>query len=102
MPRFTEVNGVFFTESSLDLKVIGELKVRAMTQNTNLAEVKKEAAAEAMRLGGNGVMNYTYSQKADNPFKDAFWIKWDSERITITGQVVKFEEDPRDKVPQAD
>lgn len=96
MPRFTEVDGVFFTESDLDLEVKGQLHVRARTQNTNLAEVKKEAAAEAKRLGGNGVINYTYSQKADNPLKDAFWIKWDSERITITGQVVFFESDPRE------
>jgi len=96
MPRFTEVNGVIFTEDNLDVAVIGDLHVRAMTQNTNLADVKKEAAAEAKRLGGNGVINYKYSQKADNPLKDAFWIKWDSERITITGQVVFFESDPRD------
>ena len=50
MPRFTEVNDVIFTEDNLDVAVIGDLHVRAMTQNTNLADVKKEAAAEVKGL----------------------------------------------------
>lgn len=96
MARFTESEGVFFTEDHLDMKIIGPLEVKAKTQNTNLSEVKREAAAEAKRMGGNGVINYRYSQRADNPLKDAFWFKWDSERITISGQVVSFSVDPRD------
>lgn len=94
-PRFTEVEGIFFTEEQLEIDVIADLRVVARTQNTNLLQLKKEAALEVKRLGGNGVMNYKYSQKADNPLKDLLWIKWDSERITITGHVVNFESDPR-------
>ncbi len=96
MPKFTEVNGVFFTESTLEMESLGNVSVRAATQNTSLGEAKKEVAARVKHMGGNGLMSYTYSQKADNPFKDAFWFKWDSERITITGVVVKFPHDPRD------
>lgn len=94
--RFTEVDGVFFTEENIELDVITGLKVPAQTQNTSLAELKKQAANEIKRLGGNGLVNYKYSQKADNPLKDFFGFRWDSERITITGQVVVFESDPRE------
>lgn len=96
MPKFTEANGVFFTESTLDMDSLGNISVRADTQNTSLGEVKREAAARVKEMGGNGLMSYAYSQKADNPFKDAFWFKWDSERITITGVAVQFPSDPRE------
>ena len=96
MPRFTEVNGVYFTEDAVELVVIGDVSVRAPTQNTSLLEVKKTAAARVVEMGGNGLMDYRYTQKADSTLKDYFWIKWDSERITVTGRAVRFERDPRD------
>ena len=95
MARFTEVDGVLFTESSLEMDSIGSISVRAKTQNTLLGDVKKEVAERVKAMGGNGLMRYSYSQKADNPLKDAFWIRWDSERITVSGEVVKFLADPR-------
>jgi hypothetical protein len=91
------VENVFFTEESVGLEVLGEIKVTATTQNTPLIEVKKSAAHAVIRLGGNGLMAYQYTQKADNPIKDAFLFKWDSERITVTGLAVRFDHDPREE-----
>lgn len=95
MAFFTESQGVIFTEDSLDLPVIGSLRVQAATQNTTLAEVKAEMARKALALGGNGVVRYAYTQKADKPLKNIFSFKWDTERLTLTGDVVRFEQDPR-------
>lgn len=95
MTHFTEVNGVYFTESSLAMNVLGRIEVRAATQNTTLTQVKEELAFKAKALGGNGVINFKYGQKADTPLKNIFSFKWDTERMTATGDVVTFEADPR-------
>lgn len=81
------VDGVYFSEGSLEGQVIAPIVVKAPTQNTNLAETKKLMAAEAKRLGGNGVMEFRYSQKAD---KGANLFKWDTERLILSGSVVQL------------
>jgi hypothetical protein len=87
----TKVDGVYFSEGTLEGQVIGPIVVKAPTQNTNLAETKKLMAAEAKRLGGNGVMDFRYSQKAD---KGANLFKWDTERLNLTGTVVVLGVEP--------
>ena len=89
MPKFTELDGVFFTEETLELQVLGQVKAQGTSQNTSLLEVKRRAAQKVKELGGNALMEHRYSQKADSVLKDIFWIKRDSERVTITGSAVK-------------
>ncbi len=48
-------------------------------------------AAEAKRLGGNGVMDFRYSQKAD---RGANLFKWDTERLNLTGTLVVLSVEP--------
>ena len=67
----------------------------APTQNSTLAEVKKILALKAIQMGGNGIMDFKYGQKADKPLKNIFSFKWDTERMKASGKVVKFEFDPR-------
>lgn len=62
MPKFTEVNGVFFIESTLETESLGNVSVRAATQNTSLGEVKKEVAARVKYMGGNGLMPYLFPE----------------------------------------
>ncbi|CAB4690462.1 unannotated protein [freshwater metagenome] len=65
--------------------------MKAPTQNTNLAETKKLMAAEAKRLGGNGVMDFRYSQKAD---RGANLFKWDTERLNLSGTLIILSTEP--------
>jgi len=87
----TLVDGVYFSEGTLEGKQLGPILVKAPTQNTNLAETKKLMAAEAKRLGGNGVMDFRYTQKAD---RGANLFKWDTERLNLTGTVVLLSVEP--------
>jgi hypothetical protein len=89
--RFTVQDGVVFCESTLEGKVLLDIKEIGSTQNTTLLEVKKKMAAKAKSLGGNAIMNFTYSQKADR-MKNIF--KFDSERLTCTGTVIYLENSP--------
>ena len=95
MARFSEQSGVYFTEDTLQMSVLGEIAAVAPTQNSNLTDVKKMLAIEAQKLGGNGVIDFKYSQKADSPLKILFSFRWDTERLRASGKVVKFEVDPR-------
>ena len=72
--------------------MIGPIAVKAPTQNTNLAETKKLMAAEAKRLGGNGVIDFRYSQKAD---RGANLFKWDTERLNLTGTLIILNSEPQ-------
>jgi len=87
----TKVDGVYFSEGTFEGQVIGPIVLKAPTQNTNLAETKKLMAAEAKRLGGNGVMDFRYSQKAD---RGANLFKWDTERLNLTGILVVLSVEP--------
>ena len=82
------MDGVYFTEETLELQVLGQVKAQGTSQSTPLSEVKRLAAQKVKELGGNALMDYRYSQKADSELKDMFWIKWDSERVTVTGSAV--------------
>ena len=87
----TKVDGVYFSEGTLEGQVVGPIVVKAPTQNTNLAETKKLMAAEAKRLGGNGVMDFRYSQKAD---RGANLFKWDTERLNLSGTLIILSTEP--------
>ena len=89
--RFTVQDGVLFCESTLEGKVLLEIKEVGATQNTTLLEVKKRMAAKAKNLGGNAIINFTYAQKADR-MKNIF--KFDSERLACTGTVIFMENPP--------
>ena len=91
MAYVTKVDGVYFSEGTFEGQVIGPIVLKAPTQNTNLAETKKLMAAEAKRLGGNGVMDFRYSQKAD---RGANLFKWDTERLNLTGILVVLSVEP--------
>ena len=91
MAYITKVDGVYFSEGTLEGQVIGPIVVKAPTQNTNLAETKKLMAAEAKRLGGNGVMDFRYSQKAD---RGANLFKWDTERLNLSGTLIILSTEP--------
>lgn len=95
MARFTEVDGVFFTEDHVELSVLGQIDAIAPTQNSTLSDVKKVLAQKAKSLGGNGVIDFVYGQKADSPLKNVFSFRWDTERMKASGKVVKFDGDPR-------
>lgn len=96
MARFTEVDGVFFTEDSLQMESLGQVNAAAPTQNSTLLDVKRTLAQKAKALGGNGIVGFVYGQKADSALRHAFGFKWDSERMKASGTVVRFESDPRD------
>ena len=85
MARVTLVDGIYFSEGALEGTFIGSIEVKAPTQNTNLAETKKLMSAEAKRMGGDGVMDFRYSQKAD---RGTNLFKWDTERLNLTGTLV--------------
>ena len=93
MARFTEFDGVTFTEANLDLEPIEEIIIRSRGQNSSLRDLKREMATKAMSLGGNCIMSFHYSQRADTPLKNVFSFKWDTERLVGTGVVVSLPED---------
>jgi hypothetical protein len=90
-PFFTEVDGVVFCEESLEGRVIGPIQEFGATQNTILGDVKKLMAAKARQMGGNAVINFTYTQKAD---KGLHLFKWDKERLNCKGVVVFLDQKP--------
>ncbi len=89
--RFTVQDGVVFCEDVLEGQVITEIKEIGATQNTTLLDIKKKMAAKAKALGGNAIINFKYSQKADR-MRNIF--KFDSERLTGTGTVIHMENPP--------
>lgn len=89
--RFTVQDDVVFCESTLEGKIIQDIKEVGATQNTTLLELKKKMAAHAKYLGGNAIINFAYAQKADR-MKNIF--KFDSERLTCTGTVIHMENPP--------
>ena len=89
--RFTVQDAVVFCENVLEGQVITEIKEIGATQNTTLLDIKKKMAAKAKALGGNAIINFKYSQKADR-MRNIF--KFDSERLTGTGTVIHMENPP--------
>lgn len=91
MPRFTETDDVAFTEDVLQAPVLGTLRVRARRQNATLLELKMDMARQAKLLGGNAIMRFTYTQTADSPLRNVLSLRWDSERLLGTGDVIRLE-----------
>ena len=90
MSRVTQSEGIYFCEGELQGQVIGPIEVRAATQNTTLAVVKSEMAHKARAMGGDAVINYSYSQAAD---RGRSLFKWDSERLYLTGVVISLSQE---------
>ena len=91
MTRFTDTDGVAFTEDILEAPVIGSLRVRARRQNATLLELKVEMARQARALGGNAIMRFTYTQSADSPLRNVLSLRWDTERLIGTGDVIRID-----------
>ena len=89
--RFTVQDGVVFCEGTLEGAHIQDIKEIGATQNTTLLELKAKMAVKAKSMGGNVIINFTYSQKADR-MKNIF--KFDSERLTCTGKVIHMDQPP--------
>lgn len=87
----TLVDGVYFTEGTLEGEALGQITLKAPTQNTTLAECKKLLAAKARLSGANAVTQFQYSQRAD---KGANLFKWDTERLNLSGMLVKIHDLP--------
>lgn len=86
--RFTVQDDVVFCESKLEGREIGSITEKAAKQNTTLTEVKRLMAQRAKSLGGDAVINFAYTQKAD---RGRNLLKWDTERIVCTGIVVQLD-----------
>jgi hypothetical protein len=84
---FTEVDGVVFCENELEGNFIAEIREVGSTQNTTLADVKKQMAVKARYLGGDAIINFSYVQKAD---RGLHLLKWDKERINCSGKVIRL------------
>ena len=94
MVHFTEVNGVIFCEQNLPGEVVGPISIKAPSQNSTLAELKVEMANRAKAMGGDAIVNFKYGQKADKGMSLFNPFKWDTERQTGSGDVVKLQERP--------
>ena len=80
-----------FCESPLEGRPLGEIREFGSGQNSTLIEVKKVMASKARRMGGNAVINFKYTQKAD---RGLHLLKWDKERLNCSGLVVILDEHP--------
>ena len=86
----TIVDGVFFTESSVQNSVpIRHLHVEVSRQNSNLGEVKKLLAKQALSLGATAIANFRYGQKKHSWFQQVFTFKWDTESWHGEGDAIK-------------
>ena len=94
MVHFTEVNGVIFCEKKLAGDRIGPISIKAPSQNSTLTELKAEMAVRAKAMGGDAIVNFTYGQKADKGMSLFNPFKWDTERHTGSGDVIKLHERP--------
>ena len=90
--RFTTQDGIIFCESVLEGRIIGEIIEKAPTQNTTLLDLKKKMSIKARALGGNAIINFTYSQKAD---RGRNLFKFDTERLIGTGTVIEMSNPPK-------
>jgi hypothetical protein len=89
--RFTVQDEIVFCEGTLEGRHILKIEEIGATQNTTLLDVKRKMAAKAKSLGGNTIINFTYSQKADR-MRNIF--KFDSERLIGAGTVIHMENPP--------
>jgi hypothetical protein len=87
MSRVTQSEGIYFCEGQLEGVPIGPVEAQAATQNTILSVVKSELANKAKAMGGDAVINYSYTQSAD---RGRSLFRWDQERIRATGLVIKL------------
>lgn len=85
----TVCEGVFFTETAIPgLPVIRHLQAEISRQNANLGDVKSRLASQAKGVQANGVMNFTYGQRAHAWWKLALTLKWDTESWYGEGDAV--------------
>jgi uncharacterized protein YbjQ (UPF0145 family) len=83
------VDDCFFTESSIpSLQVIKHLRIEIFHQNSNLAEIKKQLAAQAKDAGANAVINFHYGQKTRDWFAAIKTLTWDPEEWYGEGDAV--------------
>lgn len=85
-----EFEGVFFTEAMAPAgaKTLKVVKVRLNRQNSNLGEVKRLMAKEALAAGANSIVEFKYGQQSHKWWEQAFTFKWDSEAWFGEGRAV--------------
>lgn len=90
--RGTELDGVFFTESSIaGAHRIRHLDIEISRQNANLFEVKRRLAEAVRASGGNALTNFQYGQRAHNWLDLVFSFRWDSESWHGEGDAVRVD-----------
>lgn len=85
----TEVDGVFFTETSKieSAQELGEVTVTINGQNKDLRNVKRELARRVVSMGGNALVGFTYGQRG-NPWWKSLVGSMDAEHWYGAGRAV--------------
>lgn len=90
IPGSTEFDGVVFSEHPLPgVTILRRISVEISRQNSNLDQVRKQMAAEAIRIGANAIMNFRYGQRAHQWWQLLFTLKWDTESWYGEGDAVR-------------
>lgn len=84
--RGATFEGIFFSEGAAAARVIKHVEVRIDLQNSNLRDVKKQLAQQAMACGANAIVNFRYGQKKQPLFN----FRWDSEAWHGEGDAVRL------------
>lgn len=80
----TEHDGIFFTESALDIgQSFGQVKAVSNRQNTSLDSLKSKLARQAMAKDCNCIASFKYSQRATV-------FSFSSTQLTATGTAVRM------------
>jgi hypothetical protein len=82
----TELNGVFFTEGSIDGGAfIGDVLETSGRQNISLDELKQSISAKVLAKGGNAVDNFKYVQQGSV-------FSFSNTRWRVTGRMLRVSE----------
>ncbi len=85
----SELDGVFFTESSSieGARDLGEVKVEIAGQNKDIRAVKAELAKKVRALNGNALAGFSYGQKS-NPWYRSITGLFDAEHWYGSGRAM--------------
>ncbi len=95
MPRFTEHNGIIFTEGKFPGEILGPVKSEISRQNALLSDLKTNLAREVKLKGGDALIDFTYGQAAHKGMRKFSPFKWDTESLKGNGIAIKLSVDPR-------
>jgi hypothetical protein len=88
-----EFEGIFFTEmlAPPGCQTLKFLTVSRNRQNSNLGEIKKLMATEAMSINANAIVGFKYGQRTHKWWQQVFTFKWDSEAWFGEGNAVRLD-----------